>query len=383
MASKYLGSFGKWDFYIATAIGGKYPDSGAVRMIQEGRYDLIKNKKKTNKNGENEPIDIFCTAIHLDGNSKREVSKFDDLPTTYHIFSVGNQSENKGRLGCSCSYAMESREKEDSDIIGLPHENKVSNGYPGGFDLDPLRERYQYAGVPMTPENTIELFRHFKDPEFVGDKADTFGIYKGGIHEFIIDKKKKGEIPVTKWVFCSKPGYYKNLYRIFGAMLNPLLISGVDHINASPPLELIERKEDDHSKNSGGLSYNAEINGKKHKIDVSYRYPIIISRNGEPLKERWYDFMSQIVDLDMVSDISANDKQLLNHRKQLPWLKSQVAWRIIGDKFLPEYDNAFDKLIRKRLMKNLDALPEYGWGSISSEKDFTDLYSETVDIPTS
>jgi hypothetical protein len=57
MVSKYLGTLGKWDFYVASSFG-EYQDKEIVREIQRERYKLI--TEGSSKKGR--LADIFCTA---------------------------------------------------------------------------------------------------------------------------------------------------------------------------------------------------------------------------------------------------------------------------------------------------------------------------------
>lgn len=360
MASKYLGTFRGWDFYIATA-SGDYRDEGAVREIQRGRYDIITNGR-IKPNGDREPVDIFCTAIDLDHETGREVSHFDDLPSTFHIYSLGNnkgKKEFEGKIGSVCSCALESQERVGGVAMGLPHENRVSNGYPEGFDLDEFRERYEYGGEGSTAGQRVELFRHFKPTENWGDRASSLGIYRGAFHEFVTQRRKRGETPVTKWLFCSKPGYYKGIYRPFGAMVNQLLLAGVEHDKTHPTLDEIEFLGDDGTMNSGGLIYSG--------IPVSYRYPIKISKTPDGEKdERWFDFMTLTVDCDRASDIVKADKSFKNH----PEL-SEIAYRVIvEDLYNEHHDNHFDN-IRNNVMKRLAKVaPSKGWNGEDLEEPY-------------
>lgn len=352
MTAEYLGTLGKWDFFIATAYG-EYRDTEAVREIQRARYRLIVDGR-TNENGQKAPVDIFCTAITLDHDSQRETSAFDDLTTTYHVFAIGNDraaAKDKGELGCACAYAFESREKDGQVVIGLPQENKVDNLYPRGFDLDGVREMYTYDGRKTRREERVELFRHFKPPEYVGDKAASFGVYKSGIDHFISKRRREGRIPATKWFFCSKPSYYQYLYRPFGAMLTRLLLAGKAYENASPPIGSLKRHASDNgAENGGGLFYKG--------APVSYKFPIMISRSPDEARgTRWFNFIPQIVDLDRASAIVRQDKYFRRSRHL-----SQVAWRIIAEAlFLEHHDSFFDRSINYVARRMIDGHPREGW----------------------
>jgi hypothetical protein len=351
MASKYLGTFGKWDFFIATVFG-EYRDEEAVKEIQRARYKLITDGRVM-KNEEREYIDIFCTAITLNHDSQREIRIFDDLNTTYHIFALGNGSDNaseKGKLGGACSYALESKENDSGVIIGLPLENKVNNGYPEGFDLDVFRETYEYGSRKSIPEEHIELFRYFKLPEYWRDRSASLGIFRGGFHQFVTGRRKRGKIPVTKWFFCSNSRYYQHIYRPFASMMIPLLLDGAKYDSASPSLKEIKMLDDDNTKNSGGCFYNDKM--------VSYRYPLIISRKRREDKTvRWFDYLAQLVDCDRARDIVKNNKSLKTH-EQFDW----VAWRIIAeDLFIEHHTSSRDRKINSLAKKLAKALPCNGW----------------------
>lgn len=345
MASKYLGTLGKWDFFIATTFG-EYRDEEAVREIQHAKYKLITEGRR--KDGK--PINIFCTAINLDHETKREISFFDDLETTYHIFAIKNSGNDKGKLGCSCSYAFESQEKANGIRIGLPLENKINNGYPEGFDLDEFRERYEYRGRKSKPEERVELFRHFKLPEYLGDKVANIGVYRGGFQEFVKERLKKGETPKTKWLFCSKPTYYQYLYRPLSAMLVPLLMNGISHDEASPPLNEISILDDNHTKDSGGCFYNG--------IKISYRHPIIISQdNKEEKTERWFDYIPQIIDLERGDDIIKEDNYFKNH-KHLNWIACRI---IVEDLFVKNHNDPINNVMNYLAKRLAKAYPFKGW----------------------
>ncbi|MCX5886357.1 MAG: hypothetical protein NT096_10685 [Proteobacteria bacterium] len=353
--AKYLGSLGKWDFFVATAFG-EYRDTEAVRQIQRERYKLICNGK-IKKNGEKEPVDIFCTAITLDHHTHREINLFDDLDTTYHIFSVGNKygaSHHIENIGSVCSFALECQESRGGGgvKIGLPLENKVNNEYPQGCDLDPFRERYEYGGRKSRPEERVELYRHFKASDHFGDRVALVGLYKSGFFELIAERKRKGRTPVTKWLFCSKPSYYQFIYRPVGAMLIPLLLNNRGHDEASPPLKKIEvLKNNQTEKDSGGLFSQSLL--------VSYRHPINISKNpNEPKVTRWFDYLPLIVDVDRTSDIIQQDKNFSRY-PQLNRISHRI---IVEDLFNEHHDNPTDKAGNINAKELMGALPTSGWG---------------------
>ncbi len=380
--AKYVGSMGRWDFFIATPESGEYPDPGAIEAIQHERFKLITHGRPIdNGNGvtEREPVDIFCTGITLDYDKKLEKSLFDGLPETYHIFALGNDraGEYKGNLGAACSCAREVQDTVHGGVVGLPHENKVDNGYPPGYDLDRFRETYTFAGKKTHPGNRIELYRHFKPVTFIGDKTASFGTYRVAIHEFIIDRLREGKEPISKWLFCSKPGYYEHLYRLFASMLTPLLDEGFDHIDASPSINLIKRNPDDHTMDSGGMTYATRRNGSSIEFPVSYRYPIIRPDGPDQVPtEKWYDFMSQVIDIDMINHITEVDKQLVRHRKQVPCVKTQIAWRVIGKNMVRAYQNPIDRRIGADLTRIMGASPEVGWDDNVIREQFDEIYRE-------
>jgi hypothetical protein len=220
----------------------------------------------------------------------------------------------------------------------------VNNGHPQGFDLDDFRRTYQYRGRKTLPGERIELYRHFKPSSFVGDKAASFGVYRAGYQEFIKERKRKGHIPATKWFFCSKPGYYRYLYRPFGALLIPLLLMEYPPDKASPPLRKIESLPDDRTRFSGGHIYR--------KVRVAYRFPIIIARtpNGEKTT-RWFDYMSQIIDWDRADDIVKTDRFFVKHRHL-----SRAAWRVIAeDLFMKHHDEPYMRALNVSAKKLIGA----------------------------
>ena len=346
MASKYLGSFGEWDYFIAST-NGLYADEQAVRDIQRGRYELITEGKTKSGN----PFDIFCTGITLDHGLKREINPFDDLDTTYHIHAIGNRQDvNMDELGCVCSFARESQETYKGRKIGLPHENKADDSYPEGFDLDEFRGKYEYDGEKSLPQQRVELYRHFKPVKHMGNTLAGAGVYKGGYKEFVREPEIKGEIPASKWHFCSNADYYQNIYRKLGAMLVPLLNEDVPHNEAAPSIKDIQKLPDNlDDSNAGGLIYDG--------TEVSYRFPVIIDRNpGEPKTTRWYNFISQTVDWDRMDDIGRTDPFF----KGYPEL-SNIACRIIGEDVYTKYHGRLQSLVNKFILKRAGAYPISGW----------------------
>ena len=129
-------------------------------------------------------------------------------------------------------------------------------------------------------------------------------------------------------------------------MLIPLLLNDYEHDNASPPLNEIE----DNGKQ--GLLYNG--------VPVSYRFPLKFSiKNGEIIEndERWYNFMSELVDIDRTMDIVKCDKFFKKH-KQL----SNVAWRnIVEDFFNEHHENMIDDGINYVARSIVKSNPRVHW----------------------
>jgi hypothetical protein len=352
MPSEPIGTIGRWDIYIATALG-EYKDPAAVQAIQEARYRLI-----TEGTRKGNPIDILCTAITLDHERGIEKSPFDEPETTYHIFAIGNrEGENKGELGCACAYAFE-RHGEDG-IVGLPHENKVSvNGYPEGYDLDQFRHSY-----PTTGLTSLELFRYFKDPKYLGDRVANFGVFRGGIQKFIKERAMNGEPPAILWFFTSDPSYYQHLYRKVGSMSTPMLIDGFEQHEASPHLNEIERNEK-------GLFFNG--------IRVSYKYPIILSREpGGKETMRVFDYMPQVIDWRYLFHIVKTDPYLEGHDRL-----DKVGSLIMGEDIFRLYHEK-DKEVMEPIIsvKNLEKMqPFEGWeGEIPSDFSLENqLFEEAI-----
>jgi len=219
MSSLYLGKIGgakgAYEIHALTKDlpfrefpASEIADSRLFNEILSARYALLANGKP-----------IYCTAIHTNHEKRIEVNPHDDREGTVHIVSLND----KGRIECALSVAVDLGAKDRGDILGLPLENVWQrNGYPEGARLDSFRKRYLRLHFErdrdLKPWEMAELYRHFRTVGASGDMTARIGLYTGLSQLVVKEAIKKGLTPTWLWVFDAIPAYFK-LYKWVGAAI--------------------------------------------------------------------------------------------------------------------------------------------------------------------
>lgn len=219
MSSLYLGKIGGADgTYEIHALtkdlsfrelpASEIADRSLFNEILSARYALL---AKGNP--------IYCTAIHPDHEKRVEINPHDDREGTVHIVSLND----KGRIECALSVAVDLGARDRGDIVGLPLENVWQrNGYPEGARLDSFRKRYLRLHYERDRDlkqwEMAELYRHFRAVGANGDMTARIGLYTGLSQLVVKEAIKKGATPTWLWVFDAIPSYF-NLYRWVGAAI--------------------------------------------------------------------------------------------------------------------------------------------------------------------
>lgn len=135
MSSLFLGKIGGYEIHALTKnlpfrefTSSEIADHTLFNEIQSERYKLLASGKP-----------IYCTAIHLDHEKEIETNPHDVREGTIHIVSLNE----KGKIECGLSVAVDTGTQDNGDIVGVPLENIwKKNGYPEGARLDLFRKRY-------------------------------------------------------------------------------------------------------------------------------------------------------------------------------------------------------------------------------------------------
>lgn len=91
---------------------------------------------------------------------------------------------------------------------------------------------------------------------------------------------------------------------------------------------------------------------------ISYRYPLIISRDPEGTpSERWFDYFSEFVDWDRSADIAKASLSFLVK----PHL-NRVAWGVIAEHlFTINGSRLFDQILNRASRRITNSDPCLGW----------------------
>jgi hypothetical protein len=161
---------------------------------------------------------IYCTAVNPDMEKREEENPHDSRWGTVHVAAIDHRT---GKLSCILSVAVDTGEREDGVIIGLPLENRWKmNGYPQGSLLDDFRTKYSIlngdGNGPVKPWQMAELYRHLRVNGDPGDQVSRLGIYTGLYHLLVREPRNLGTTETFIWLFDAIPKYF-HLYRLAGA----------------------------------------------------------------------------------------------------------------------------------------------------------------------
>ena len=255
MPSLYLGAIGssKNQYEIRAFTNGK--PFGFFTAAEIGDTDMfskmLSERFKSLKLGRT----IYCTAVNPIISEEIEQNPHDDREGTVHVAAVDKRT---GKLSCILSVAVDTGEKDGSEIIGLPLENRwLKNGYSEGNLLDEFRAKYSILNRgekgPIKPWQMAELYRHLRVNGDSGEQISRLGIYVGLYHLLVREPRNRGKEETSIWLFDAIPKYF-HLYRLAGAAVlrDPTIEDHPRHI--SPNVDEIQK-----TKTEDKLLYKNEI----------------------------------------------------------------------------------------------------------------------------
>lgn len=205
-------------------------DNMLYRAMLNERYTLLESEKPA-----------YFAPVNVDKEKREMQSPHDDRMGTIHLAALDKKT---GSMACLVSVAVDTGERDDGDIVGLPLENRWrSGGSQEGANLDPFRELYlrlNYASVShVKPWQMAELYRHFKTVTDGGDLTSRVGLYTGLYHLLVREARRKERQATHIWVFAAIPMYFQ-LYRLAGAAVlrDPTIENPPRHI--SPNIDDIQ-----------------------------------------------------------------------------------------------------------------------------------------------
>ena len=243
--------------YCVSAIG----DISLFHQLLHARYDVLEAGRP-----------IHCTAVSPDTERKIESNPHDFREGTVHIVSI----DGGGDIECALSIAVDTGEKDNGDLIGVPLENQWLPGdYPPGPSLAAFRKKYVRLNWgqdrAVAPWEMAELYRHFRkqpqDPSRVRELAPRLGLYAACYHLLVREANTNGKTATWLMLFDAIPHHF-NLYRLAtAAVLRDMTIETPPRW-VSPERQLIEMHD------QGGIQaawYRNEMISRVLKVPMPYR----------------------------------------------------------------------------------------------------------------
>ncbi len=208
-------------------------DSALYEAMLRGRYDVLSSGREIRWGG-------------IDKEKQQEYNPHDDRDGTIHIAAL-DQKDN--RMASVISVAIDTGEKDQGEVIGLPLENRwKKNEKQKSVSLDPFRRSYLSInyGVqkPIEPYEMAEFYRHYRVSD-IDANIPRIAICTGAFHLLIKEARNKNKTETFLWVFDAIVPYF-NLYRMAGAaVLRSFALKSPPRYVSPSPEKIVYKHEGD------------------------------------------------------------------------------------------------------------------------------------------
>jgi hypothetical protein len=271
-------------------------DSSLFDAMLKGRYDVLASGREIRWGG-------------IDKEKQQEYNPHDDRPGTLHIAALDQKDQ---KMACVISIAVDTGEKEQGDIIGLPLENRwKKNEKQKSSSLDRFRENYLSFnyGVkrPIEPYEMAELYRHYRVSD-IDANIPRIAICTGAFHLLIKEARNRNRTETFLWVFDAIVPYF-NLYRIAGAaVLRSFTLKDPPRYISPSPDKIVYKRESDQVN----AYWGEEI------ISHSVKVPQLHIENGNITYKT-----EEIIYLDGIVDLHRVEKAMIESPIELLPLKNE------------------------------------------------------------